>query len=299
MKEQLLSLEEKLITKEEDLLRVQTETKRTIESIREQALEDKEEFSTSLLASKTAEVDQLLEKQAKLLSIIEDLEATRKDKNNEIAVLKVKEGECEGLKQKLEVLEVRYAALEYQLQADKEEHTTRVCSLEDELKESKERHSILEEELTTAKKEKVELCEERQNLRRKVSEQETVVQTAVDVRERCKVLEQQYFTEKEQLTSQLATLMEEKTRLEKECASLQSQNSRLIGQSNLKQRIHYHAQVKTENNHLKEENAKLQAGLRKKSDHVKHLETQLVEMSRQRKIILSTSDENMKENVLR
>ena len=37
----------------------------------------------------------------------------------------VKEGECEGLKQKLEVLEVRYAALEYQLQADKEEHTTR------------------------------------------------------------------------------------------------------------------------------------------------------------------------------
>ena len=31
----------------------------------------------------------------------------------------------------------------------------RVCSLEDELKESKERHSILEEELTTAKKEKV------------------------------------------------------------------------------------------------------------------------------------------------
>ena len=42
----------------------------------------------------------------------------------------VKEGECEVLRHKLEVLEAKYSALEYQLKADEEEHSTR-CSIYD------------------------------------------------------------------------------------------------------------------------------------------------------------------------
>ena len=46
--------------------------------------------------------------------------------------LQVKEGECESFRHKLEVLEAKYSALEYQLKADEEEHSTR-CSRYNEM----------------------------------------------------------------------------------------------------------------------------------------------------------------------
>ncbi|XP_071959413.1 kinesin-like protein KIF15 [Antedon mediterranea] len=264
-------LSETVTMYENKLRKMESQQKSTVSATSEvQAQADQLQ---TCIDEQAAELVVLRDSQTKARELIEQFECSREEKNKEIDSLKVELKEIESLKIKNEEYENKCHQLQMELD-ETNERLMEIRHLSEELRSQADRANY---GFDSSNKIKDEVIEEKFGLLKEIAEMKEVLNEVEESKkqiagelERTRALECTAFEKKGQLESKLEEIMEEKSRLEQDVEktrksneALRTENTKLVGHQNLKQKIQHHIQIKKENNHLREEVARLNAELLK------------------------------------
>ncbi|XP_067053137.1 kinesin-like protein KIF15 isoform X2 [Acropora muricata] len=244
-------------------------SKAELESRYESRLNQLQQLNESLDASgmfesQEAELDKLRSTQANMTKVIDNLEAHRQEKNEEMEILRCKVVEMEEVVRNNDLLETHCKTLSYQLEAEIEAGREREERLKKEAEKlRKELESAFEKQRdVTIMKDKILM--EKESIASELAAAKLNMETAledaeymVEELERTRLVEKQVFEEKEELKSKLESTMEDKFKLEKTMNKMEEENARLKGHQNPAQKLQHLLAIKKENHSLKEQVNKL------------------------------------------
>ncbi|XP_074616502.1 kinesin-like protein KIF15 isoform X2 [Acropora palmata] len=244
-------------------------SKAELESRYESRLNQLQQLNESLDASgmfesQEAELDKLRSTQANMTKVIDNLEAHRQEKNEEMEILRCKVVEMEEVVRNNDLLETHCKTLSYQLEAEIEAGREREERFKKEAEKlRKELESANEKQRNvTAMKDKILM--EKESIASELATAKLNMETAledaeymVEELERTRLVEKQVFEEKEELKSKLESTMEDKFKLEKTMNKMEEENARLKGHQNPAQKLQHLLAIKKENHSLKEQVNKL------------------------------------------
>ncbi|XP_029214553.2 kinesin-like protein KIF15 isoform X4 [Acropora millepora] len=244
-------------------------SKAELESRYESRLNQLQQLNESLDASgmfesQEAELDKLRSTQANMTKVIDNLEAHRQEKNEEMEILRCKVVEMEEVVRNNDLLETHCKTLSYQLEAEIEAGREREERFKKEAEKlRKELESAFEKQRdVTAMKDKILM--EKESIASELAAAKLNMETAledaeymVEELERTRLVEKQVFEEKEELKSKLESTMEDKFKLEKTMNKMEEENARLKGHQNPAQKLQHLLAIKKENHSLKEQVNKL------------------------------------------
>ncbi|XP_062501165.1 kinesin-like protein KIF15 [Corticium candelabrum] len=242
-------------------------------------------METPLTGQGSSIMKKLRDDAAEFEQTIESLERQRTLRLEQIQSLKTQLNEIQPLKDEINQLEVAKARLELL----GEEMCESKLELQLEVKKAQDSAERAQAAFEAANRLKEETTNEnfflREELDAKVAvmvEMEERLAALEDKAARSSEMESAAFREKEEIASNLQRVLEEKAKSQKDYETLMSrysklsdEHSKLVGHRNHKQRIHYHMQIKKENDLLKEEIARLKSRLMFKTGQVDELETAL------------------------
>ncbi|BFZ12897.1 hypothetical protein BsWGS_15935 [Bradybaena similaris] len=228
------------------------------------------------LHQKNLELDLLNQNNKKLNLMLHEYEQTRKEKNEEFKHLKIQLAEQDILMENLHKSRQEAEELQLMLNSVKSNNKDVVKSLENSLKEKEEQ---LKRELVHKKSMESELSKIKEHnqsledLMKTSNEKQDQYQQEV---ERLQSRLDAHYQEKMELSSKVESLQEEKSKLASELlivkelnAQLVEESSRLIGHSNMNQKIRLFNKKNQEYNELKQKYLELQADYRKLQEIVK------------------------------
>ncbi|XP_070574657.1 kinesin-like protein KIF15 [Ptychodera flava] len=238
----------------------------------------------NIIEEQREEIQQLKSDQAKMTSIFEEYENTRKEKNEEIQMLKSQLLEIDRVMAEKEVLATNFQMMKYDFEFLKDQGEEKEAELKQELESARTDLDKAKAAYYSANRIKDETIEEKIRLETELAQMRANMELQLennkeiaDELERTQLLEMAHFKEKEELRSSLEQEIEIKTKLsmeikklEEKCEEAAIENAKLITHQNLKQKIHYHLQIKKENTHLKEQLNKVKNECAKAKQELEH-----------------------------
>ncbi|XP_033625827.1 kinesin-like protein KIF15 [Asterias rubens] len=222
--------------------------------------------------SQRVEIATFKSKEKTFTELQEQFEIIREEKNLEIQQLKTTLEKLELVQVDKEILDDKCQMLEYRLEQWQNETREKESETKFTIQELRNEVSRMNVAFDSATKLKDEATEGKLQIESALAQlhcnNQVMGENAdqmMEELERVKAVENTHFKEKEDLKSTLEELQEEqmklhkdKNRLEEIIKEMTAVNAKLAGHQNLKQKIHYHQQVKNENVSLKEQLAKIQ-----------------------------------------
>ncbi|XP_077983161.1 kinesin-like protein KIF15 [Glandiceps talaboti] len=268
LKEQVKKLKEELETLQTDYEERLKEAEANTSTV---VVETQNFELLTTIEEQRSEIIQLKTDQTKMTEIFEEFENTRKEKNEEIHMLKTQLMEIDRLTTEKEVLAANYKRLKYDSEFDRDQAEERETELKALLESAKVELSRASAAYYSANRLKDETIDEKIRLETQLAQMRANMEVQLESNkeiseelERTQHLEIAHFKEKEDLRSQLEETIEEKSKLIKEMKKLEDkfdevsvEKAKLVGHQNLKQKIHYHLQIKMENSQLKEQLSKV------------------------------------------
>ncbi|XP_020614830.1 kinesin-like protein KIF15 isoform X3 [Orbicella faveolata] len=253
----------------ENQLRNVEESKAELESRYESRLNQLQHLNESLdasgmIESHEAELDKLRTTQVTMSKVIDNLEAHRQERNEEMELLRGQVDEMDELRRNNGLLETHCKTLNYQLEVEMYEAREREENFKTEVERLRKELENADEKQRSATETKDQILLEKQTVETELAAAKLNMETALEDAEymaeeleRTRQMEKQGFEEKEELKSRLESTMEEKFKLEKAMQKHEEEIARLKGHQNPQQKLQHLLLIKKENNALKEQVNKL------------------------------------------
>ncbi|KAL9974095.1 hypothetical protein ACROYT_G011096 [Oculina patagonica] len=216
--------------------------------------------ATEMIESHEAELDKLRSTQVTMSKVIDNLEAHRQEKNEEMELLRCQVDEMDELRRNNDLMETHCKTLNYQLEAERNEAREREEKFKTEAERIRKELESAEEEKRIATEMKAHFLLEKQAVETELAAAKLNMETAIEDAEymaeeleRTRQMEKQGFEEKEELKSKLESTLEEKFKLEKAMQKTEEEIARLKGHQNFQQKLQHLLAIKKENNALKEQ----------------------------------------------
>ncbi|XP_064610861.1 kinesin-like protein KIF15 [Liolophura sinensis] len=206
--------------------------------------------------------------------LLEDLEASRTEKNEEINSLKAQLTQALVYKTEADTWMSKFRCVEEELDGLKSSSEHREQELLAQVQKAKSELQSNLQAVCDAKDRMSSLTQENDELQLELAKAQLSVDDLQGDVDRLQCLAAKDHCDKEELQSQLDTMQAEHNRQSKEMAELQErlktvedEHARLVGHQNHKQKIQFHLALKEENNNLREQVSRLSSELARFKSH--------------------------------